>query len=89
MRKRKRIRKQLEKIYFKNREKISRTDRLIFRLLIAKLGKKKLISIVLKLFQLVINLLSIDSRPGSLKLSYALYTDYKSCLNKGFKTIIR
>ena len=36
MKKRKRIQKQLEKIYLKNRKQFSKTDRFLFKLLIAK-----------------------------------------------------
>lgn len=66
MRKRKRIRKQLKKFYFKNRKSFRRTERLMFRLLIAMLGiKRGSLPLLLRVVKWLSNLLFIDSRPGS------------------------
>jgi len=75
MKKRKSIRKQLKLLYVKNYEQYSRTERVLFNLLIVSLGKRKRIRLMifgLKLLKLVISIVCADSRPGSLQFCYAI-----------------
>ncbi|MBE9584545.1 hypothetical protein IM792_08810 [Mucilaginibacter sp. JRF] len=68
MKKRKQIRKQLEKIYLNNGEKFSKADQFLFKLLIVKLGKMKKITLVILIIELLkrlIDLIFTESRPGS------------------------
>jgi len=81
MMKRNRIRKQLGKIYFKNREQLSRTETLLFNLLIIKMSKKhkKIFMVfILKLLKWLIGLICSDSRPGSFFVTYEFQTNNKS-----------
>jgi N-glycosylase/DNA lyase len=80
MKKRKRIHKQLEKIYLKNSKQLSKADRLLFKLLIVKLGNSKkavLVVFIVKLLKGLIALIFADSRPGSFLLCYDFKIQYE------------
>jgi len=86
MKKRKRIHKQLEKIYLRKRKQFSRTDRLLFNLLIAKLSKTKKMTVVVfvvKILKWLIRFIFTDSRPGSFLFCYGFKAQYKRlCIQK-------
>lgn len=89
MRKRKRIRKQLEKIYLKDRKKFPLMHRLIIRLAINVLGKKRsgFLPVFLKIARLLCNLLSTVFSPGSLILKHVSIIYYNCSFNKGTAAI--
>lgn len=68
MKKQKKIRKKIKKIYAKNVKQFSLTERLQFKLLIATMGKRRrivIISVVLKALKWLVGLFYSLSRPGS------------------------
>ncbi len=80
MKKRKRIRKQLEKIYSKNETQFSIADRLLFKLLIFSLSKRKMVVLIIfavKLFKWLVSFICSDSRPGSFLFCHASETNYR------------
>ncbi len=85
MKKRKRIQKKLGKLYQKNKKQFSRTDQLLFKLLIFRINGSKsptLRILVITLIKCLISFFGADSRPGSFFYddSYTLFS-FQLCAN--------
>lgn len=85
MKKRKRIQKKLGKLYQKNKKQFSRTDRLLFKLLIFRINRREFqtfVMLVITLIKWLISFFVTDSRPGSFFYddSYILFP-FQQCSN--------